>query len=81
MPWRCGVRASVFDEAVDVMLSSVFTGWYFEYVGYTQQCLLGVTICHHLQQTNSGITWSHCPWEILVKFLKSNLQAKFSIIF
>lgn len=47
---HCAVWAaeSVFDQSVDVMLSSMFTSGYFKYVGYAQQCFQCVPVSHHL---------------------------------
>lgn len=50
-PWK---DVLVFHKSVDVVLGSVFTCGNLENKGYTEQSLLGVTVCHHLQGANRG---------------------------
>ncbi|TNN30506.1 hypothetical protein EYF80_059343 [Liparis tanakae] len=54
-------RAAVFDEPVDVMLSSVLAGGHLEDVGYAQEGLQGVPVSHHLrnQEEAKGTAQSH----------------------
>ena len=44
----------VLDEAVNVVLSSVFTGGDLEHKGNTQQSLLSFPVRHHLQRKKGG---------------------------
>jgi len=41
---------SVLDEAIDVMLSSVFAGGHLEDVRHAEQRLTGITVCNHLHK-------------------------------
>lgn len=51
---RTGGRDLVFYQSVYVMLGSVFRGGHFKHIGCAQQCLLRLSVCHHLPQTNTN---------------------------
>lgn len=51
---RTGGRDLVFYQSVYVMLGSVFRGGHFKHIGRAQQCLLRLSVCHHLPQTNTN---------------------------
>lgn len=48
--WERGQGLSLLYQSVDVMLGAVLAVGHLKHARHTQQRLLGVPVCHHLEQ-------------------------------